>query len=87
MTATLLNTKTSGLVKKKQTDYNTKAAEIEKKITNHDHAKHITTQELNKLMEKNFQERLKQANLVSKTDFDSKLITFSREITSNKKNI
>ena len=38
-------------------------------------------------MEKNFQERLKQANLVSKTDFDSKLITFSREITSNKKNI
>ena len=32
----------------------------------------------------NFDARLKQANLVSKTDFDNKLISFNRKITSNK---
>ena len=40
-------TDTSNLVKK--TDYNTKISEIEKKITDHDHDKYITTQEFNKL--------------------------------------
>ena len=79
MTAPVLNTRTSGLVKK-TTDYDTKIAEIEKNITNHEHAKN-TTQEFNKLTEKNFQEKLKQTNLVCKTDFDSKLISFNREIT------
>ena len=28
--------------------------------------------------------KLKQANLVRKTDFDNKLISFNRKITSNK---
>ena len=32
----------------------------------------------------NFAARLKQANFVSKTDFDNKLISFNRTITSNK---
>ena len=44
----------------------------------------ITTQEFNKLNAENFAARLKQANLVSKTDFDNKLISFDRKITSNK---
>ena len=31
-----------------------------------------------------FTARLKQANLVSRTDFDNKLIRFNKNITSNK---
>ena len=34
----------NGLIKK--TDYDTKISEIEKKITDHDHGKYITTQDL-----------------------------------------
>ena len=56
----------SNLVKK--TDYNTKINEIEKKITDHDHDKYITTPEFNKLTSENFAARLKQANLASKSD-------------------
>ena len=33
----------SSLVKKKTTDYDTKISELEKKTTNHDHDKYITT--------------------------------------------
>ena len=33
----------------KKTDYSKKINEIENKITDHDHGKHITTQEFNKL--------------------------------------
>ena len=52
-----------------------------------DDAKYITTpQEFNKLTAENVKERLHQANLVNKTDFDSKLISFNRKITS-KQNI
>ena len=36
------------------------------------------------LLQKNFASRLKQAKLVSKADFDNKLISFNRKITSNK---
>ena len=43
-----------------------------------------TTQEFNKLTAENFAARLKQANIVSKTDFDNKLISFNRKVTSNK---
>ena len=73
----------------KQTDYNTKINEIEKKITDHNHDKYITTPEFNKLTSENFAARLKQANLasksdianfVNKTDFDNKL----KDVTSNK---
>ena len=49
-----------------------------------DHTKYITTPEFNKLPEEKFAERLKQANLVSKTDFDNKLISFDRKVISNK---
>ena len=62
----------------KKAELNTK---IVKKIPKHE--KYIFTQELNKLVEEKFTERLKQANLASKndtadfvkkTDFDEKLI-------------
>ena len=55
---------------------------IENKIP--DHTSYITTQEFNKLTAENFAAILKQANLVSKIDFDNKLIGFNRKITSNK---
>ena len=62
---------------------NTKISEVENKIP--DHAKYITTQEFNRLARENVHARLKQTNLVSKTDFDNKLISFNRKITSNKR--
>ena len=63
---------------------NTKFSGIENKIPNHD--KYITIPEFNKLTTENFTARLKQANVVTKTDFDEKLTSFNRKITSNKKN-
>ena len=38
----------------KRTDYNTKINKIEKKITDHNHEKYITTPEFNKLASKKF---------------------------------
>ena len=72
----------SNLVKK--TDYNTKVAEIENKLINHNHDKYIDTQEFNKLAVDVFNARLAQASLVTKTDFDVKLSSLNRKITSNK---
>ena len=65
----------------KKIDYNTK---LGKKITDHSHDKYLTTPEFNKLTAGNFAARLAQANLVTKTDFDDKLINLNRKITSNK---
>ena len=59
-------TDTSNLVKK--TDCNTNISETEKKTLDHDHDKHITTQECNNLAAENFAARLKQANLATKSD-------------------
>ena len=73
---------TSNLVKK--TDYNTKVTEIEKKLTDHNHDKYITTTEFNKLASDAVNARIAQANLVKKTDFDNKLSDLNRKIVSNK---
>ena len=61
---------------------NTKNSEVENKI--HDHANYITIREFNKITAENFAARLTEANLVSKTDFDNKQISFNRKITWNK---
>ena len=66
---------TNGLVT--TTALNTKISNIEIKIPNDD--KYVTTPEFNKLTTANFTARLKQANLVTKTDN-----SFMRKITSNK---
>ena len=52
----------SKLVEKKKKDYNTKICEIEKKVSDHNHGKHITTPEFNKLTTESFKARLAQAN-------------------------
>ena len=65
----LLKMKNLVLVTQSKKHYKTKINEIEKKITDHDHInKYITTPEFNKLTSENFAVRLKQANVVSKSD-------------------
>ena len=90
MTTPALNTKISEVENKipdtsslgTSTVLKTKIRKVENKIP--DHTKYITTPEFHKLTTENFATRLKQANLVSKTDFDIKLISFNRKITLNK---
>ena len=68
----------------KKVDYDTKITEIEKKLTDPDHDKYTTTPEFNTLTPDVFNARLTQANLITKTDFDAKLSSLNRKITSNK---
>ena len=63
------------------TAFNTKISEVKNKVL--DNVKYITTQEFNKLNAEKFVVRLTQANLISKTDFDSKL-SFNIKTASNK---
>ena len=94
MPTTVLNTKISEVENKlpnnssslvTTTVLNTKISEVENKIT--DHAKYITTQEFNKLTAANFATRIKEANFVNKSDFDNKLSSFNKRITSKKTKI
>ena len=57
----------------KETGYKIKTIELKKKRTDHNYNKYITTPKFNKLTAENFAARLKQANLVTKTDFDDEL--------------
>ena len=61
---------------------NTKNSEVENTIP--DNSKYITTWEFNKFTAEKSLARLKQASLVNKIDFDNKLTSFNRRITSNK---
>ena len=74
--------KVSDLVKK--TDYNTKITDIENHDHNHNHDKYIDTSEFNKLAADIFIARLAQGNLITKTNFDAKLLSLNRNITQNK---
>ena len=60
----------------KKNNYDTKILELEKK--------YIATPEFNTLAADVFNARLAQANLIAKTDFDAKLSSLNRKITSNK---
>ena len=68
----------------KKADYSTKIKEIENKLNNHNHDKYIDTQEFNKLTAGVSNARIAQANLITKTEFDSRLLSFNRKITANK---
>ena len=81
------------VIQLKKTDYKSKVNEIEKKITDRNPNKYITTQAFIKLTAENFTARLKQANLarkndiadfVKKMDFDDKLKNLNKKYTSNK---
>ena len=58
----------SSLVKKK-TDYNPKISEIEKKVSDHNHDKYITTPEFNNLAAGVFTARLAQSKFSNKDIF------------------
>ena len=70
-----------------KTDYDSNNTEIERKLTDHDHDKYITTTEFNNLAGRVFTARLEQENLVRKTDIDDKWHSLNQKINSNKKNI
>ena len=72
----------SSLVKK--TDYNTKVTEIENKLNSYNHDKYITTPEFNNLAAHFFNARLARASLITKADFDAKLLSINRKIAANK---
>ena len=65
----------------KKTDYNTKVADIENKLNNHNHDKYIDTSEFNKLASDVFNARIAQESLITKTDFDSKLSNLNKKLT------
>ena len=67
-----------------KTDYNTTVTEIENKLINYNHGKYIDNLEFIKSAADVFNARIVQANLITKTDFDSKLSNINRKITSNK---
>ena len=71
--------------KKKKTVHDTKISEIEKKVSEHNHGKYITTPEFNNLTAEVFTASLKQANLMTKTDFNTRLISLNKKINSNKR--
>ena len=73
----------SNLVTK--TALNTKISEVENKISNN--SKHITTAGFNMLKAGHFKGKLKQADLVNKTDFDNKLTSFNKRSLQIKQNI
>ena len=69
----------------KETDYNTKISDIEKKITDHDHDKYITTLKFNSMAASTFNARLAaQTDLIRKPEFDAKLKNISDRVFLNK---
>ena len=90
MTSSVLNTKiievenkipnNSGLVSK--TGLNAKGSEVENKIPGN--SEYISTHEFKTLTAKHFVAKLKQADLVNRTDFDYWPTDFNKPITSNK---
>ena len=68
----------------KKTDYDTKVSDIEKKFTDRNHDKYITTPEFNTMAADAFNARSVQVNVITKTDFDAKLSGLNKKITSNK---
>ena len=67
-----------------KTNYDTKIIETEKKISDHNYDKNITTLEFNNLAAGVVTARLAQVRLVTKTDFDTKLISFNEKINFEK---
>ena len=85
LTAVENKTSTVSSLVKKKTNYDTKITEFDKKFTDHNHEKYITTPEFNTLAADAFNAWLARGvNLITKTDFDAKLSSLTRKITSNK---
>ena len=59
-------------------------SEIENKVSDHNHDKYITTPDFNILAARVFNARLAKANLVTTTNFDTKLQSLNKRSNSNK---
>ena len=59
---------------------------LKKKVFDRNHDKYITTPELNKFAEEVFDARLALVNLVTKADFDTRLISLDKKNNVNKEN-
>ena len=68
----------------KKAVYNTNISEIEKKVADHNDDKYITTLESNQVTAEIFDLKLKQVNLVTKTDIDTKVTSLNKTINLNK---
>ena len=64
-----------------------KITEIENKLNNHNHDKYITTPKFNTLAADVFNARLAQANLITKTEFDSRLSSLNKKLLQINQNI
>ena len=64
--------------------YATKVSEIENKLNNHNHDKYITTPEFNTSATDVFNARFALANFLTKTDFDAKLSSLNKRVTTHK---
>ena len=64
-----------------------KINEIKMKLTDHNDDKYITTPQFNQFTAQMFTSRLAQTNLIRKTDFDTKLMSFNGKFNSNKQNL
>ena len=58
------------------TNLNTKISKVDEKVPYN--SQYITTEEFNKLTAEKFAAKLKQADLVNKTDFDNKVTSLNR---------
>ena len=70
----------------KKTNYNPKINEIEKHLTDHNHDKYIAIPEFHKFAAEVFDTRVALTNLITKTDFATKLKNLNQKINS-KQNI
>ena len=62
--------------------YTTEVSEIENKL-NHNHDKYITTPEFNTSATDVFNARFALANLVTKTEFDAKMLSVNKTLVEN----
>ena len=67
-----------------KTNYDTKISDLEKKITDHDHDKYITTSEINALATNVANTKITQTNLATKTNFDINVLSIDSKITATK---
>ena len=72
------------LVVQLKTTYDTKISALEKKLTDHDHDKYITTPEFNTLAADVFNAKLSQTGLVTKANFDNTVSSLNSNIAENK---
>ena len=68
----------------KKIGLNAEINEMEKNVTDSNHDKYITTSEFNKFTAEISSVTLAQANLLTKNDFHTKLISLIRKANSNK---